>query len=459
MAFSLKTQNVLATDSVALSPTGERATPYNFISPYDYATQYQPDLNPQLYMKYGKGKITGFVRLTGGEEAFASDEVKHAEQGRLHNVYEGVTVANGDEFTTAAAHTLRVNDEVLISDGTIEKSGIVSSVDSTTQVTIENKDAGAFGFANAGAGPVTISVISSSFNKGTDNFTEGLTWNPEIITNYPQIIKEFYGVAESDLAHLTWVKTPYGDGWYNYDTQRTLDLYDNKIELTHVFAKRAADTSAAAVAGLPRGMKGIIQQVEERGNIANERITSIDELSDIAYRIKRQGQCRSFTVWADHLQMAAFREMLASVNGHYANGANYGVFQNSMDMALALDFSSVKIDGVTFHFTPWALLDDPTLMGSALFNDTNIACLIVPAGESYVMESGDVAAKPYLSIRYRKKDGVNRYKKIDFFGGSIGTPHKKDTMEMLCTTEQTNQVVGANEWFVVRRGTGIYTGS
>lgn len=457
MAFSLRDNNVSGNPSVALSPSGERATPYNFISPYDYATQYKPELTPELYLKYGKGKITGFVRMTGAENTFASDEVKHAEQGRLHKTYEGVSVA-GDVFTVGAGHTLRIKDEVIISDGVVEKQGIVSAIDGNgTDVTIENKETGAFGFVSAGAGPVDIVVHSSNFGKGEENFTEGLTWNPEIITNYPQIIKEFYGVAESDMAHLTWIKTPYGDGWYNYDTQRTIDLYDNKIELTHIFAKRAAAGSAAVTAGLSQGMDGILTQVENRGNVANERITTIEELSDIAYRIKRQGPCRAFTVWCDHLQMAAFRQMLAAVNGHYAAGANYGVFQNSADMALKLDFSSVKIDGVTFHFTPWALLDDPTLMGSTLFNSTNIAALFVPAGEKYVMESGEVGTKPYLSIRYRAQGGLNRYKKTDFFGGSIGTPHKKDTMEMLCTTEQTNQVVGANEWFVVRRGAGFYS--
>lgn len=456
MAFDLKDNN-LSGPSVALSPTGERATPYNFISPYDYATQFKPELSPKLYMKYGKGKITKFVRLTGGELPFASDEVKHAEQGRLMAAYEGVTVANGNEFTTAAAATLRVGDEVLISDGVIEKAGVVTAKNSDTEFVISNKEDGAFGFANSNAGPVTVVPTGSNFSKGTENFTEGLTWNPDIITNQPQIIKEFYGVAESDLAHLTWVETPYGMGWYNYDTERTLDKYDNLIELTHIFARQATAGSAAVAAGVPQGMKGIVQQVEERGNVANERIASIDELSDLAYRIKRQGQCRSFTIWADHGQMASYRQMLASVNGHYAAGANYGIFNNSEDMALALDFSSVKIDGVSFHITPWALLDDPTLVGTTQFNATNLASLIVPAGDSYVMEDGDVVAKPYLSVRYRQQGNVNRYKKIDFFGGAIGTPHKKDTMEMLCTTEQTNQVVGANEWFVVRRGAGYYS--
>ncbi|MGV6830316.1 MAG: hypothetical protein ACWA5P_01980 [bacterium] len=453
MAFDLKVNNTQGTPSVALSPSGVAATPYNFINPYDYTTQYKPELSPQLYMKYGKGRITGFCRLIGAEMPFASDEVKHTEQGRLHNSYDGVTVV-GDVFTFPEEAIGRVNDEVIISDGTIEAQGVISAKNSGTEFVIENKDTGAFAFA----GPVTVVIFSNTFNKGEFNFTEGKTWNPEIITNYPKIIKEFFEVSDSDLAHITWVQTPYGDMWYSYDLQRTTDLYDNKLEMTHIFDKRATDASAAATGGFAQGMKGIVQQVEERGNIANERIAGIEELSDISYRIKRQGGCREYTIFADHGQMADFRRMLGAVNGHYAAGANYGVFQNSAEMALNLDFSSVKIDGVSYHITPWKLQDDPTLMGLANFNATNLAALIVPTGTKPVYEEGQDRQAPYLSIRYRKSGGTDRYKKTEFFGGKIGTPHKKDTFEMLCTTEQTNQVVGANEWFVVRRGTGIYTG-
>ena len=76
-----------------------------------------------------------------------------------------------------------------------------------------------------------------------------------------------------------------------------------------------------------------------------------------------------------------------------------------------------------------------------------------------VLVDGNSYSKPYLSVRYRRKGGIDRYKKLDLFGGSIGTPHKKDTMEAHYKTEQLNELVGANQWFVIRKGTGIYTGS
>lgn len=460
MAFVLKNNNTLGTPSL-VSPSGQLATAATFIDPYTYAQQYAPDLLGELHLQKGRGKIIKFAALTGSERPYAADQVIHSELGALHQVSTGVTVA-GDVFTCASAHNLRVNDKVMISDGVIEKQAIVSTVTSSTVFVGENVDAGAFGFANAGAGPVTVSLFSNSWNKGETNFTQGREDTPDIITNYTHITKEFYEINESDMAHNTWIKAPQypgGEGWYNTELGRTMDKYDNLIELTHVFNRRAVAGSAADVAGKAKGMKGIIQQVEERGNIGNEYITGIESLSTIAYRIKQQGGARAYTVWCDHTQMADFRKMLAAVNGHFLNGTNYGIFNNSKDMALSLDFQSVTIDGVTFHFTPWTVLDDPQLLGSALFTTTAPAAIFIPAGETSVLENGDTYMAPYLTIRYRKKEGINRYKKIDFFGGSIGTPHKKDTMEMHIKTEQTNQVIGANEWFVIRRGTGIYTGA
>ena len=461
MAFDLKANNNLATPSL-VSPSGQLATAATFIDPYSYAMQYQPDLLPELHLQKGKGRILKFCQLTGSEKDYASDVVQHAELGDLFEAHTGVTVA-GDVFTTSTAHNYRVNDKVIISDGTIEKQAIVSAVNSTTEFVGENIDAGAFGFANTNTGPVTVTKLSNGWNKGEENFTEGRKDTPEYIKNYSHILKEFYEINESDMAHNIWIEAPMfpgGEGWYNIELNRTLDMYDNLLEFTHLLNRRAADTSAAAVAGKAKGMKGVVQQVEERGNIGNEYITTLDQLSGIAFRIKQQGAARVYTVWADHTQMAYFRTMMAGANSHFTSGANYGIFQNSKDMALSLDFNSVTIDGITFHFTYWSLLDEPNVLGAEKFVNTAPAAIFVPAGDANVLDGdGNTYSSPYLNIRYRRKGGINRYKKIDFFGGSMGTPHKKDTFEMHIKTEQTNQVIGANQYFVVRRGTGIYTGS
>jgi len=457
---TLKTNNVLGTPSL-VSPAGQLATEKNFIDPYTYAMQYQPELIKQLHLQKGKGKLTKFSQIVGNESSYAADKITHAEMGDLHTVSEGVAVS-GNDFTTTNNHGLRVNDEIMISDGTIEKFAVVSAITSSTEFTALNAESGDFGFANVGVGPVTVSCYSNTWNKGDTNFTEGHEWNLQYFSNYSQIIKSFSDINESDMASMSWLEAPQfpgGEAWYSVDFARTLDKYDNTLEMTHCFHKRLASDSAAAIAGKARGMKGIVPQVEERGNIGNEYITTLAHLSEIAKRIKQQGGSTSYTVWHDHTQGAYFRTMLSGLNAHYSTGANFGTFQNDKDMALKLDFKSVYIDGITFHFTPWDILDDTSLLGAANFVDTSIAALFVPSGDMSVLVDGNTYSKPYLSIRYRRKGGIDRYKKLELYGGPIGTNHKKDTMEAHYKTEQLNELVGANQWFVIRKGTGIYTGS
>lgn len=456
MAFDLKDNNILGEGSL-ISPSGQLATAANFIDPYTYGMVYRPDQMGKIHLQRGKGKLLPFCSITGSLQPFASDQVRHAELGDLHQSLRDVAVAT-NTFTTSGNHNLRAGDTVIISDGAIEKQAVVESITSPTVFVAKNKKAGAFGFT----GNVTVSKFSNAWGKGQGNFTVGRKDDPEYKVNYPQIIKDFYSTNESDMAHHVWVETPGyqgGEGWFNTELQRTIDSYDNLIELTHLLHERSESGSDAVAAGYSAGMKGIVQQIEEGGNIGSEKITNIEELSDIAFRIKQQGGTTTYTWWQDHAQQAATRVMLAGVNAHFTTGSNYGLFNNDKDMSLKLGFKDVFIDGITFLISPLTTLDEPELLGSENFKNTSIQSLMLPAGEANVLENGNTFSRPYLTIRYRQKNGINRYRKTKFFGGTYGTPHKVDTMEMHIETEMTNQVIGANKFFVFRRGNGIYTGA
>lgn len=447
MSFELLSTNLLGS-AIIDQPAGVLATSENFIDPYTYASQYQPELIPELHMRNGKGSVIGFCRITGSTATYASDEIRHMEQGRLHNILKGVTVT-GNSFASPTPHNLRPKDRVKLSDGVVERQATVQSITSPTVFVALNDGTGAFGFSDV---VDVIADFSSSFGKGEDQFEKGKNWNPKPYVNYSHILKETYSVSKSNMVHQSWVMTPAGPKWFNHEMERTNTLFENKEELTNIFHTRATAASASAVAGFIPGVKGVVQQIEERGNIGNQYITTLDGLSAIARRAKQQGTCRSFTVWSDHTQMKNFREMMAGLNAGYLNGANYGIFNNSKEMAMMLDFSSVLVDGVSFHFTPLAVLEDPTLMGSAKFLQTNIACLIVPAGENYVSENGETVTRPYLTLRHRSDGQVNRNKEITIYGLNTPHPQRKDIMTADYLSEITNQLVGANAFTVVRRG-------
>lgn len=446
MAFNLET-----TPGVGTAPSGVAQTSYNYMSQYDYATVYKPELVMKLHPRYGNGLITGFCKITGSEKDYESDLVKHTEQGRLHQIVEEVTVV-GDVFTCPAGvkHNLRVGETILISDGTAEAQADVVTINSDEEFVAANRAVGAFPFANIDTGAtVSLFAFSSDFAKGSTGFTTGKTWKPDHFENYTHTMKEYFDVAESDVAHASWVETPDGDKWFNYDMERTRVLMQNKIELTQVFNERAEAGSAAANAG-KGGMNGIVPTIRTRGNVGNGYIETLDQLDQICFRLKQQGAGNVYTVWCDQIQLNKFSTMLASVNSNYSGGANYGVFQNKPELALYLDFHSFVRNGITFHLTPWKLLDDPTLLGGSRFISTSVACMFVPAGEKMVTENGATEAKPYVSIRSRVGGGANRKLKTKIFG-LFGTETREDKVQVEYIAEQTNQVVGANEWLVVNR--------
>jgi hypothetical protein len=445
-------ENNLSGLSVIDQPAGVIATNANFKSLYDYTTQYQPHLVKDLHYANGKGSITGMLRVLAGEKTYASDVVQHMEMNRLHNKLKNVSVV-GNVFTCSTPHNLRPNSVVKISDGVKEAQAYVDSVTSSTVFVALNDKEGDFDFVGA----VDIAAdFSNRWDKGSKSFVKGRTWNPKKFENFTQITKERYDINESDMAATQWLSTPDGPVWFNTELERTNTMFDNLVEITQFFGERAEEGSASQLAGKPQGMKGIIQQVEEGGNIGNGYIETIGDLQEMALRIKQQSDCREYTVFADHEQMNLFNDLCANVNSAFLNGMNYGAFDNDMDMAIKLDFRSIYVSGVTFHFTSWMLLDDITLLAAGKFSTTGVAYLAIPMGKMAVqLDNGNTEQKPYLSVYNRVLGNVNRKRKTTIFGIG-GTPQEDDKMTMLLLNESTNQVVGANAFFVGRKGSAYY---
>lgn len=445
--MDLQTNNLSGLAIITTPDSSLRATPENFINLYDYSQQFMPELIPELMYANGKGSILGFIRATtlGKEGTFEADMIQHAEMGRLENSI--AATATGNVFTCTTPHQLEVKDVVKISDGVTEFQGIVSVVTSPTVVTILS-DRAAFTFADAA--PVNLFRVSNRYLKGDDAKKQGLKWDPTIYKNYTHIIKDTYSISDSELVTKTWIETPNGPRWFNTEMERFYTKFDNLAELTAVLHERALDNAPSTVAGFGQGMHGVVQQIEQRGNISNSYIETVADLGDLALRAKNQGNCREFTVYCDHEQIEKFQTLAGGVNAAFVNGSNFGAFNNSKEMAINLDFVSIFYAGVQFHFCSWALLDDPTLLAANNFDVTSLAYLMVPAGKMEVMEQGNVVARPYLTMRYRTNNITNRNRQAKFWG-VLGQQVKEDKSGVDLLSEMTNQVVGANNFFVGRK--------
>lgn len=441
MAFELL-QNNLSGVAVIDKPAGAVAKDDNFVSLFDYDRIESPGLKSLVHLKHGLGKITPLLRILGQENYYYSDMVQHAEEGRLHNILTDVVITG----TTAVSPTPHPfigdgNEVVLLSDGVTEIQCTVVAV--TDDVTFELVNDDGSGAINIAGNVDIMADFGTSFKKGSDASEKSYNWEPDIFKNYTHIHKKSYNVSESAMRQDYWVQTKEGPRWFNWEIFRTDCLHDNEVDLLGMFHRRKSIGDA-------RGCNGVIPTIEQYGNISNEYITNIEEMSEIARRIKQQNpSIVEVTMWYDHQQGAYIRQFMGGVNAAYADGAFYGMFNNSKEMALKLDFKTLFIDGITFHFTPWKSLDDPSLMGSLKFLQTNIAYLIVPMGTTSVTEKGETVSKPYLSVEYRSPE---RKKQVKLFGGSKGTPIRADRSYTDYLTEFTNRIVGANSFFVGRRG-------
>ena len=149
--------------AVITQPAGLVATEHNFITLYDYATQYAPHLVPDLFYANGTGDITGILELIGNTGTYESDMVKWSEMGRLHNKFTATVTTN--TFTSSTKHNLREGDEILVTDETnsVEGVGVVTGITSDTVFTALNKsDADWSGFE----GTLEISGdFTNSFDK------------------------------------------------------------------------------------------------------------------------------------------------------------------------------------------------------------------------------------------------------------------------------------------------------
>lgn len=443
--------------AVVTRPAGVRRDQFNYIEEYDYLQKYAPHAIPGYHEAYGSGLLTELIDLLEMTGTYASDQVKHAEKGRLMNRVTGATVA-GNTFTCPVPHNAQPNMIVNISDGVREFQAYVDSVTNNTVFVALSTEAAGFDFTGS---TVDIQIdFSNTWDKATGTFATGNVWDPKFYENQTQILKWRADEAESDMAHDTWLMLPDGEiRWTNVLVEQSNNLFRNIVAMTQFFGRQVEDGSDAATAGAPKGMKSVRQQVEERGNVVNGYFETIEDLQDMALIINEQGvKATNYCILCDLEQMNLLNAICASASPSSVN--QYGTFPNGENMAIKLDFTSIKVSGITFWFKHLKALNDVTAFGGGRFRTTGMNFIAFPLDTTTIKESVDgtekVKTSKYLNVLYRVKNGINRRLKMDIFGHG-GTPQLEDKMTISYLSETTVQLVGANAWFVGAKGDAYYT--
>ena len=483
--------NLLNNPTYALQPSAERvAVQGNYITNFDFLNQYLPDTYEKEFERYGNRTIASFLRLVGAEMPSNSDQIKWAEQGRLHIKYVSCTTpaiagASTATFTindlNVTSTAIRIGQTVFIQENSAgyTNKAIVTAISSPAAgpytFTVAYYDLN--GQAVVGTGNTfTVFIYGSEFKKGTGGMDGSLEAESEFYSNSPIILKDKYAVNGSDMAQIGWVEVTTENGatgylWYLKSEHETRLRFEDYIETSMIEAMPAEFTTlsqSGAYAQGYKGSEGVFYVVNNRGNVwGGGTPTALTDWDDIVQRLDKQGAIEENVVFVNREFSFAIDGMLAGLNGLNtgaavaggitSQGASFGLFDNDVTMALNLGFSGFR-RGYDFYKSDWKYLNDPTIRGG-LSTGTNatgtVTGLLVPAGSTSVYDQimGKNAKRPFLHVRYRASESEDRRYKTWITGGAGGAATSdEDAMNVNFLSERCICTLGANNFVLFRYG-------
>jgi hypothetical protein len=460
-----------------LQPSAEQvALQTNYITNFNFLNQYLPDTYEKEFERYGNRTIASFLRMVGAEMPSNSDQIKWAEQGRLHIKYTNCTSAAAAGAATATFTVadsgvtyiaIRVGQTLMIQNNTsgVFNKAIVTAVPSATTFTVAYYETA--GQAFAVSTQCTVFIYGSEFKKGTNGMVGSLESEDDIYSNNPIIIKDKYAVNGSDMAQIGWVEVTTENGatgylWYLKSEHETRLRFEDYLETSMIEAVPAASSSGAATAGYI-GSEGIFYVVNNRGNVwGGGTPTTLSDWDSIVSRLDKQGAIEENVVFVNRGLSFDIDNMLATLNGYTSGGvaqsASFGLFDNDVDMALNLGFTGFR-RGYDFYKSDWKYLNDPTMRGglntTAATATGTITGLMVPAGSTSVYDQimGKNAKRPFLHVRYRASEAEDRRYKTWITGSAGGAATSDlDAMEVNFLSERCVCTLGANNFVLFRYG-------
>jgi hypothetical protein len=472
-----------------LQPSAEQVPlSSNYLTNFNFLNQYLPDTYEKEFERYGNRTVASFLRMVGAEMPSISDQIKWAEQGRLHTKYTKVvtgavptaTPVNSAQFTVndlnVSGIAIRTGQTVMITPnvagGGTQNKGIVTVVDTATdQFTVAFYEAAGFSNNNTAANEFTVFVYGSEFKKGTTGMIGSLEAEDEIFSNSPIIIKDKYAVSGSDMAQIGWIEVTTENGatgylWYLKSEHETRLRFEDYLETSMLEAVPAEPGSGAANGVVNptygnKGSEGVFYVVNSRGNVwGGGNPTTLGDFDTIISRLDKQGSIEENVLFLNREFSFDVDDMLASQNSYGAAGTSYGLFDNDRDMALNLGFTGFR-RGYDFYKTDWKYLNDPTMRGGLTASATGtstsnvITGLLVPAGSTTVYDQilGKNAKRPFLHVRYRASETEDRRYKTWITGSAGGAATSDlDAMEVNFLSERAVCTLGANNFVLFRYG-------
>ena len=452
-----------------------------------FAQQFLPDVYEKEVERYGNRSVSSFLRMVGAEIPSASDQIIWSEQGRLHIAYSGVNVDTAtNNRVTSNGHAVRVGQTVVvIESGTHPNDGVTWTADKVVKGVVKAVATNTFdiapykgatltaaGLTSGGSVSCSVFVYGSEFKKGTAGMDGSIDAGFQKFSNNPIIIKDKYSISGSDTAQIGWVEVTTENGasgylWYLKSEHETRLRFEDYLEMSMIEGELASVTGSGTAANEGFvGTEGLFAAIESRGNIyqnfnSGENAldnsdgaarTSLGDFDEILKNLDKQGAIEENMLFLNRATALSFDDMLAGLNPHSTGGVNFGVFNNSEDMALNLGFNGFRRGSYDFYKTDWKYLNDATTRGLG----GNIDGVLVPAGTStvYDQQLGKNIKRPFLHVRYRASEADDRKMK-SWITGSVGGVYTDSTDEMNVhfLSERCLCVQGANNFVLFKTAT------
>jgi hypothetical protein len=420
----------------------------------NWAQQYIPEVYEAEVERYGNRTIGGFLKMVGAEIPMTSDQVVWSEQNRLHVSYEGLTLTAGGALGgLPTTNVLAEGQTILVikSDGSASAKAYISATPTSSTATIHGYSLSDSEIhALVGATGVKVFVYGSEYKKGTDTTAVSVEPSFTQFSNKPIIIKDKYEVSGSDASQIGWVEvtTEGGDSgylWYLKGEGETRLRFEDYLEMAVIEGEKKSGNGDVPT-GI-EGTEGLFSAVSGRGQVDNAFAGDLDDFDNILKGLDKEGAIEENMLFLNRVTALAFDDMLGAINGNYQNGVNFGVFNNSEQMALNLGFSGFRRGSYDFYKTDWKYLNDASTRGIAA--DASINGILVPAGTSTVYDQslGQNIRRPFLHVRYRASEADDRRMK-SWLTGSVGgaATSSLDAMEVHFLSERCLCVQGANNF-------------
>jgi hypothetical protein len=339
-----------------------------------------------------------------------------------------------------------VGELILFSNGVV---GYVSAIDSATDFTLTVKPVNSADIIPACATGAKLSFMSNAYAEGTGS---NQMRKSDLIkrSNKLQIFKTKTSIT--DIAYGSKIEVEFKGKPYYFLKQQHDAYLKHRMDILYavLFGRESAGLTDAAgnAINTTRGLRDTI--VNAGGIVSNTATGNTIVLSDLSAlsRLMDANRCPiEYQLWAGADFDNAFDTQISATSPFLNGGINYGSYNGSKEVAIALGVQSFNAYGRTMHKKRLNALSHPQITSTATNTSFTKEAYLIPAGKVKVEQgSGQVDR---MQLRYLEMaDGINSRFREKMLGGLAPTPTSDtDTLDIVYSSIEGLETVG-NEHFV-----------